>query len=202
MGLARFFHDEDDDLSRRHGESPLGTADYMAPEQALDSRAADARSDIYSLGATLYYLLAGHSPFHAATRHEKILWHQTRQPRPIRQVRPEVPAGMAAVLERMLAKEPAQRYQAAAQVAEALAVWAQSGAPPTARLVPLEAAPTLTAGGTEPEPPPPSRPTPAAAPERKRGRWYDGSDGNASRRRTQRSDVDAVATGGLEALLL
>ncbi len=129
LGLARFFHDESDDLSRRQESSPLGTTDYMAPEQALDSHTADIRADIYSLGATFYYLLAGHSPFQGMSTMEKILSHQTRQPRPIRDLRPEVPAGMAAVLERMMAKDPGQRYQVPADVASALAPYVRSAPP-------------------------------------------------------------------------
>jgi tRNA A-37 threonylcarbamoyl transferase component Bud32 len=153
LGLARFFHDEADDLSRRHEQSPLGTTDYMAPEQALDSHTADGRADIYSLGATLYFLLAGHGLFHGGSLEEKILWLQTRRPRPIREFRPDVPAGLAAVLERMIAKEPGQRFQTPAEVAAALAPWAQTGAPPprlpaarpgpTGDTLPVDAAATL-----------------------------------------------------------
>jgi serine/threonine protein kinase len=130
LGLARFFHDAPDDLSRRHSDSPVGTMDYMAPEQALDSHAVDIRADIYSLGATFYYLLAGHGPFQDGTAAQKMLWHQVRPPRPVREVRPEVPEGMAAVTERMMAKAPEERYQTPAEVAEALAPWAAASIPP------------------------------------------------------------------------
>ena len=126
LGLARFFHDDADDLSRRNDASPLGTADYMAPEQALDSHTADVRADIYSLGATFYYLLAGQSPFHGKTPREKFLAHQSQQPLPIRELRAEVPVGMALVIERMMAKDPRQRYQAPIDVAEALTPWVRS----------------------------------------------------------------------------
>jgi serine/threonine protein kinase len=142
LGLARFFHDEADDLSRRYGERPLGTTDYVAPEQTLDSHSVDARADIYSLGATLYYLLAGRSPFHGGTPHQKILWHQTRQPQPIRETRAELPAEMAAALERMMAKDPGQRYQTAAEVAKALAPWAQPGVPPLRTEAPATTVPS------------------------------------------------------------
>ena len=126
LGLARFFHDDADDLSRRNDSSPLGTTDYMAPEQAMDSHAADVRADIYSLGATFYYLLAGQSPFHGKTPREKILAHQTQQPLPIRELRAEVPVGMASVIERMMAKDPRRRYQTPIDVAEALTPWVRS----------------------------------------------------------------------------
>jgi serine/threonine protein kinase len=130
MGLARFFRDEADDLSVRGLESPLGTADYIAPEQALDSRAADTRADIYSLGVTFYFLLAGHGPFRAGTALATMLSHQVKRPRPIRDLRPETPPGLAVVLERMMAKEPAERYQTPAEAAEALAPWTQTPIPP------------------------------------------------------------------------
>ena len=63
MGLARFFNDEDDILTRKFDETVLGTADYLAPEQAIDSHTVDIRADIYSLGATFYYMLSGKTPF-------------------------------------------------------------------------------------------------------------------------------------------
>jgi serine/threonine protein kinase len=84
LGLARFFHDETDDLSKRYSEGPIGTMDYMAPEQALDSHHADIRADIYSLGATFYFLLADHGPFPEGTTLQKMVGHQLVSPRPIR----------------------------------------------------------------------------------------------------------------------
>ncbi len=150
MGLARFFREESDDLSVPGLASPLGTADYIAPEQAADSHAADVRADIYSLGATFYFLLAGHGPFHEGTALEKMLSHQTRQPRPIRDLRPEAPPGLAAVIERMMAKEPAQRYQTPAQAAEALADWTQTPIPhPPQEEMPEMRPPVLGAWYTE-----------------------------------------------------
>jgi serine/threonine protein kinase len=130
LGLARFFRDETDDLSRRHAESPVGTLDYMAPEQALDSHQADIRADIYGLGATWYFLLAGHGPFRADTSLQKLICHQFERPRPIREIRPEVPEGVAAIIDRMMAKAPAERYQSPAEVVEALAGWTESPIPP------------------------------------------------------------------------
>jgi serine/threonine protein kinase len=130
LGLARFFHDEADDLSRHREQSPLGTSDYMAPEQALNSHHADIRADIYSLGATFYALLAGHSPFRQGSPLQKLICHQFQQPTPIRELRPDVPEDLAAVLERMMAKEPAERYQTPLEVALALAAWTQTPIPP------------------------------------------------------------------------
>ncbi|MCE5268688.1 MAG: TIGR03067 domain-containing protein, partial [Planctomycetaceae bacterium] len=104
----------------------MGTADYMAPEQATDSRAADVRADVYSLGATLYKLLAGRAPF-AGPEHqaafEKLLAHRQEPVPPIREFRPDVPQGLCDVLDRMLAKTPASRYSTPAEAAAALAPW-------------------------------------------------------------------------------
>jgi uncharacterized protein (TIGR03067 family) len=99
----------------------VGTPDYIAPEQAADPGAADIRADVYSLGCTLYHLLAGAPPFHAETVVGKVLAHAERAPRPLAEVRPNLPAGLAAVVERMTAKDPARRYQTPAEVARALA---------------------------------------------------------------------------------
>jgi eukaryotic-like serine/threonine-protein kinase len=132
MGLARFFHDEEDELTEKHeSSSVLGTADYLAPEQALDSHDVDIRADIYSLGATMYFLLAGKSPFQDGSVAQKLIWHQVRQPKPIQKLRPEVPAEMAAVIAKMMAKDPGERYQTPAEVVAALSPWTQAPiAPP------------------------------------------------------------------------
>jgi serine/threonine protein kinase len=95
----------------------MGTADYMAPEQATDAHAADIRADIYSLGCTLYYLLTGRPPFPAGTARDKLLAHGRRTPPPLSNFRGDVPPALARVLERMMAKDPARRYQTPAEVA-------------------------------------------------------------------------------------
>jgi serine/threonine protein kinase len=130
MGLARFFNDEDDILTKKYDENVLGTADYLAPEQALDSHGVDIRADIYSLGATFYFILTGRTPFSEGTVAQKLIWHQTRQPKSIRVLRPEVPEPMVAIVERMMAKDPAQRYQVPLEVARALEPWTDSAIPP------------------------------------------------------------------------
>ncbi len=131
MGLARFFHDEEDGLTRQHDErSILGTADYLAPEQAIDSHSVDIRADLYSLGTTFYFLLAGRPPFGEGTVAPKLLWHQMKPPEPVRDVRPEAPEGLAAVVAKMMAKDREQRYQTPAEVYEALAPWTQTPIPP------------------------------------------------------------------------
>src|SRR5207249_10450294 len=123
MGLARFFNDDDDVLTKKFDENVLGTADYLAPEQAIDSHEVDIRADIYSLGATFYYMLTGRTPFSEGTVAQKLLWHQTRQPKLIRSLRQDVPEGMSAVVEKMMAKDPEQRYQTPLAIAEVLEVY-------------------------------------------------------------------------------
>jgi serine/threonine protein kinase/Tol biopolymer transport system component len=132
MGLARFFRDHADTLTQLQDEKAiLGTADYLAPEQAIDSHAVDIRADVYSLGATFYYLLAGRPPFgEGKTVAQKLLLHQMKEPPPLRELRPEVPEGLAAVVARMMAKAPDDRYQTPADVYEALAEWTQAPIPP------------------------------------------------------------------------
>jgi phosphate ABC transporter phosphate-binding protein len=134
LGLARFFDAKRNrNLTRRFdAKNILGTADFIAPEQAVNSSDVDIRADIYSLGCTLYYLLAGRFPFPDGQPLEKLVWHQTRAFDPVRQFAPAVPAGLAAVLDRMVAKGPADRYQTPEAVAEALADFAPPPAPPPA----------------------------------------------------------------------
>src|SRR5262249_43443151 len=108
----------------------LGTADYLAPEQALDSHGADIRADIYSLGATLYFCLTGRTPFNEGTVAQKLIWHQTRQPKPIKSLCPEVDDDLVAILEKMMAKDRAQRYQTPQEVADALTPWTPLPIPP------------------------------------------------------------------------
>lgn len=98
----------------------MGTPDYMAPEQAQDSRTADIRADIYSLGCTLYQLLAGRVPFPVGSAIDKIIKHSADSPQPLGELRPDVPAGLVAVVDCMMAKRPADRFQSPAAVAAAL----------------------------------------------------------------------------------
>jgi eukaryotic-like serine/threonine-protein kinase len=130
MGLARFFNDEEDAITRKYEENVLGTADYLAPEQALDSHSVDIRADLYSLGATFYFCLTGRTPFAEGTVAQKLIWHQTRQPKPIRMLRADVPEELAGVIERMMAKRPEDRYQSPLAVADALAPWTRNTIPP------------------------------------------------------------------------
>ena len=138
MGLARFFHDEDDDITKKYDESVLGTADYLAPEQALDSHAADIRADIYSLGGTFYFCLTGQPPFGEGSVAQKLIWHQTRQPKSITAFRSDVPEGVLQIVEAMMAKDRDERYLTPQEVVEALTAWTQSPiAPPPQQEMPV-----------------------------------------------------------------
>jgi serine/threonine-protein kinase len=98
------------------GAVVVGTPDYLAPEQAADFKQADRRADIYSLGCTLFFLLAGRPPFPGGSLGQKLVRHLYEEPPDIRTLRPDVPDHVAVVLTRMLAKDPQQRYLSADQV--------------------------------------------------------------------------------------
>ncbi len=124
LGLA--LEDDGDDeasLTKAYDEKVLGTADYLAPEQARDSHKADRRSDIYALGCTLYYLLVGHAPFAQGKLAERIQSHLNKPPPNILEGRSDVPPTIAELYFRMLAKAPEARPQTAQEVAEILEAW-------------------------------------------------------------------------------
>lgn len=120
MGLSLFANDEESVLTKE----VLGTLDYLAPEQAYDSHTVDVRADIYALGGSLYYLLTGHSPLVSDTLDPRVLAQQANRPRPLRELRPEVPAPLVALVEKMLAHDPRKRFATPAAVAAALLPWA------------------------------------------------------------------------------
>jgi serine/threonine protein kinase len=131
LGLARLFQDRQVEAARNREKRMVGTDDYLAPEQIVDSDDVDGRADIYSLGATFYYLLTGQAPFQdAALDHHKLMWHVMRSPKAVREIRPDVPEAMAAVVARMMAKNPWDRYQKPEEVVEALAPWTGKRIPP------------------------------------------------------------------------
>jgi serine/threonine protein kinase len=123
LGLAKLTEDDQASLTMANEENVLGTADYLAPEQALNSHQADARADIYSLGCTLYFLLTGSPPFPEGSISERLLKHQTARPESIFKVRPDAPPSLVEICEVMMAKKPDDRFQSAGEVSKNLKDW-------------------------------------------------------------------------------
>jgi hypothetical protein len=115
-----------------HGGIVIGTPDYLAPEQCQDSHAVDIRADVYSLGCTLYFLLADQVPFPGGALMEKLLRHKLDPPQPVERLRPDVPGPVAAIVRKMMAKDREDRYATPAEVADALASWTKPVRPPIA----------------------------------------------------------------------
>jgi serine/threonine protein kinase len=128
MGLARFLDKEDRLTQVVNDGALLGTADYMSPEQGMANTTIDSRTDIYSLGVTLYALTCGRAPFEGSTT-QKLLAHQMRDAVPAHKVRPQVPKALSAVVAKMMAKKPEARYATVADVIEALRPWADDPPP-------------------------------------------------------------------------
>jgi serine/threonine protein kinase len=111
LGLAVFLDEkETDPLTVRYEQNALGTADYLSPEQVVDSHNVDGRADIYSLGATFCFMLSGKPPFPDGTVMEKLHAHQTQPFETIRDRAPDVPKDLDAILRKMLAKKAADRF--------------------------------------------------------------------------------------------
>jgi serine/threonine protein kinase len=106
----------------------VGTMDYIAPEQTTDAAGVDGRSDIYSMGCTLYFALGGQPPFPGGTGRDKVRRHRYEEPLPLAELAPAVPPGFARLIEQMMAKDPEARPASAAAVEEELRAWA-SGDP-------------------------------------------------------------------------
>jgi serine/threonine protein kinase len=125
IGLGRSLFDEStaglpDNVDLTTEGAILGTPNYMAPEQARSAHGADIRADIYSLGCVLYEALCGEAPFADPNFMKQVLRHATEPPRPLPQLKPDVPEYLWQVIETMLAKDPAQRFSTARQAAKAL----------------------------------------------------------------------------------
>jgi len=128
MGLARLHQVEPAANDLTASGVTLGTFDYISPEQARDPRSADVRSDIYSLGCTLYFMLTGRPPFPDGTVLQKLLQHQGDQPPDPRLFRPELPEDLIRIMDRMLAKPPERRYATPEElIAELTALAARYG---------------------------------------------------------------------------
>jgi eukaryotic-like serine/threonine-protein kinase len=117
LGLALDLADSDH--VTRDGAT-VGTFDYVSPEQARHSHSVDARSDIYSLGCTLYHMLTGQVPFPTGSLPQKLFGHQEVEPEPVENFAPGVPEGLGAVVRQMMRKSPGDRYPTCHEVAEAL----------------------------------------------------------------------------------
>jgi serine/threonine protein kinase len=130
LGLARFSKTPDNVNQAGDSKTVLGTADYLAPEQARSSQ-VDGRADVYALGAVAYFVLTGKAPFDGGSVAQKLIRHQTEVPAPVTDLRPDIPAGLATVVARMLAKDPAGRPQSANRVIAELRPWVVDVPPPT-----------------------------------------------------------------------
>lgn len=125
MGLARAMFMDDQLTARLDRGAILGTADYIAPEQAIQGSSVDIRADLYSLGVTLFLLVTGRPPFPGNTT-QKLIHHQ-RTPAPsITDFDPTLPAGLAHIVRRLMAKKPGERYQTPRELIDALTPWLSS----------------------------------------------------------------------------
>jgi serine/threonine-protein kinase len=123
FSLARLGPDGPLGTIRSKEGAVVGTPDFIAPEQARDIHEADIRSDIYSLGCSFYYALTGQVPFPSKSVLETLSKHLLKEAEPIEKLRPEVPTPVAAIIRRCMAKEPKDRYQQPADLAQALVPW-------------------------------------------------------------------------------
>ena len=112
LGLARFFRDEEEEsLTLKHDEKVLGTADYLSPEQAIDSHGVDHRADIYSLGVIMYEMLAGVPPYSKGDHMSVMYQHVQGKCRPCEEINPEIPAGLAAVVRKAMEIDKMKRHE-------------------------------------------------------------------------------------------
>ena len=132
FGLAKATREQQVDSALTREGQALGTPDYIAPEQILDAPNADIRADIYSLGGTLFYLLTGRPPFQATSLYDLYQAHISRDADPLNLLRPEVPAELAALVAKMMAKDPSRRFQTPGEVADALKPFFRKGNQPPA----------------------------------------------------------------------
>ncbi|WP_157369971.1 serine/threonine-protein kinase [Zavarzinella formosa] len=137
LGLARFATLSLDTPSQKDSQIVLGTADYLAPEQARTST-VDIRADIYGLGAVAYFMLTGHPPFDGGNVAQKLMRHQSEVPRLLSEEDPKIPVELATVIARMLAKSPADRPLTPARVVDELQPWLMDVDPPTIEEMPPE----------------------------------------------------------------
>ena len=123
LGLALFSEEADASLTMEYNDKVLGTADYLPPEQAINSHRIDSRADMYGLGCTLYYLLTGHAPFPEGSIASRIIKHQNNMPPDIRKDRIDCPGELDGICVKMMQKDPRFRYKDCLHVAELLEAW-------------------------------------------------------------------------------
>jgi serine/threonine protein kinase len=151
FGLARFLSEGKPITALTQFGVIMGTPDYIAPEQAQDSRTADIRADLYSLGCTFFYLLTGRVPFPDGSLLQKLMAQVTQEATPLRVLREDAPTAVIAILARLMAKDPARRYQTPSEAAQVLASWKdQAGAESTALGPSPELAPLALSADTSP----------------------------------------------------
>lgn len=125
LALIQGMAEEEFSLSMVFGHDCLGTPDFISPEQSVDSSRVDPRTDLYSLGATLYVALTARVPFPDKSNRAKLEAHRTRPPRNVCELRPEIPAAVGAVIQKLMEKDPNKRYQSAREAAAALRPFAE-----------------------------------------------------------------------------
>ncbi len=127
FGLVKVQSEGGVDGGLTHEGQMLGTPDYISPEQIGNAKGADIRADIYSLGCTLYYLLTAGPPFEGSSLYDILQAHHSMDAKPLNLARPEVPVELAALVAKMMAKEPERRFQAPKEAAQALAPFFKKG---------------------------------------------------------------------------
>ncbi|QDV37197.1 serine/threonine-protein kinase [Tautonia plasticadhaerens] len=145
LGLAKSMHEES---ALTHPNAVVGTLDYASPEQLADASKADGRSDLYSIGCTIYFALSGRPPFEGGDIVSKIFRHRMEDPDPLEKICPDVPAAFAAIIWKAMAKQPEDRQQTASELQADLARWADPERPRPAGRPPSGSAPRF-------RPPPP-----------------------------------------------
>ncbi len=139
MGLARLHQVDTTDDELTNTGVTLGTFDYISPEQARDPREVDTRSDIYSLGCTLFYMLVGRPPFAEGTAVQKLLKHQDQEPPSLSQVRPDLPESVSKLASSMLAKSPELRPQTPTELLQrCYQICQELGIQPPSTLTPIQ----------------------------------------------------------------
>ncbi len=164
LGLARETREDEFRLTR--AGCTVGTIDYMSPEQARDSQAADTRSDMYSLGCTWFHMLTGKPPFGEGSLTERVYRHREEKPADVCRLNPTVSVELAAILMKMLAKDPADRYQTPAELLLDLE-GRRPARKPTPVAIPYQPPPAWEMEPLRPKPkstPRPRTPTPAPPP--------------------------------------